>query len=192
MPYRKTKFQAGQTYHLYNRGINRQPIFFRAENWGYFIKRLRHYFTPELADIHTYCLMPTHYHLTVTLKTDDLSTRIMQPFSVSYTKAINRQQERVGPLFQGPFQAAWVDEDSYMMHLSRYIHLNPVAAGLAARPEDWAFSSYRDYVGLRDGTLPVTDLVLSQFPSRQAYREFVESYCKEENKIIEHLLLDDE
>ncbi len=192
MPYRKTKFQAGQTYHLYNRGINRQPIFFRDENWGYFIKRLCHYFTPELADIHTYCLMPTHYHLTVTLKTDDLSTRLMQPFSVSYTKAINRQQERVGPLFQGPFQAAWVDEDSYMMHLSRYIHLNPVAAGLTARPEDWAFSSYRDYIGLRDGTLPVTDLVLSQFPSRQAYREFVESYCEEENKVIQHLLLDGE
>ncbi len=79
-----------------------------------------------------------------------------------------------------------------MMHLSRYIHLNPVAAGLVARPEDWAFSSYRDYVGLRDGTLPVTDLVLSQFPSRQAYREFVESYCEQEDRIIEHLLLDSE
>jgi REP element-mobilizing transposase RayT len=188
MPYRKIKFQTGQTYHIYNRGINRQRIFFRDENWSYFIQRLRHYFTPELIDILAYCLMPTHYHLMVTLKTDDLGTRLMQPFSVSYTKAINRQQERVGPLFQGPFRAVWVDEDSYMMHLSRYIHLNPVTAGLVTRPEDWAFSSYRDYVGLRDGTLPVIDVVLSQFPSRQAYREFVESY--QEDRVIDHLLLD--
>jgi len=191
MPYRKIKFLTGQVYHLYNRGVNRQPIFFCDENWGYFIKRLRHYFQPDVADILAYCLMPTHYHLMVTLKTDDFSARVMQPFSVSYTKAINRQQDRVGPLFQGPFRAAWVDEDSYLLHLSRYIHLNPVAAGLAARPEDWAFSSYRDYVGLRDGALPVTDeILLSQFPSRQAYREFVESYCEQENQVITHLLLD--
>ncbi len=190
MPYRKTKFQAGQTYHLYNRGINRQRIFFCDENWGYFVKQLRHYFQPELADILAYCLMPTHYHLMVTLKTDELSARLMQPFSVSYTKAINKQQGRVGPLFQGPFRAVWVDKDGYMMHLSRYIHLNPVAAGLVTRPEDWAFSSYRDYAGLRNGTLPMTDPVLAQFPSRQAYREFVESYCEQEDKVIEHLLLD--
>ena len=190
MPYRKVEFRAGQTYHLYNRGVNRQPIFFRPENWGYFIKQLRRYFKPERIDILAYCLMPTHYHLMVTLKTDDLSARVMQPFSVSYTKAVNRQQERVGPLFQGPFQAAWVDRDSYLLHLSRYIHMNPVVAGLVARPEDWTFSSYRDYIGLRNGTLPVPDVVLSQFPSRQAYRAFVESYRDQENESIAHLLFD--
>jgi putative transposase len=190
MPCRKIEFRSRQTYHLYNRGVDRQPIFFRPENWKYFIERLRHYFQPELADILAYCLMPTHYHLMVTLKVDDFSTRVMQPFSVSYTKAINRQQERVGPLFQGPFRATWVDKDSYLAHLSRYIHVNPVTAGLATRPEDWAFSSYRDYASLRDGTLPATNVILSQFPSRQAYREFVESYCEQENRIIEHLLLD--
>jgi len=190
MPYRKIEFRAGQIYHLYNRGVNRQPIFFCAENWGYFIKQLRHYFRSELLDVLAYCLMPTHYHLMVRLKIDDLSARVMQPFSVSYTKAINRQQTRVGPLFQGPFRAVWVDDDSYLLHLSRYIHVNPVTAGLVARPEKWVFSSYRDYIGLRNGTLPVTDIVLSQFPSRQAYREFVDSYREEEDRIIEHLLLD--
>ncbi len=190
MPYRKIEFRASQTYHLYNRGVNRQPIFFCDENWGYFIKRLRHYFQPNVADILAYCLMPNHYHLMVHMKTDDLGARVMHPFSVSYTKAINKQQGRVGPLFRGPFQAAWVDDDSYLLHLSRYIHLNPVTAGLVARPEDWVFSSYRDYIGLRNGTLPVTDEVLAQLPSRQAYREFVESYCEQENRVIEHLLLD--
>jgi putative transposase len=191
VPYRKVTFQAGQVYHLYNRGVNRQPIFFCDENWGYLIRELRCYFLPELADILAYCLMPTHYHLLVLSKTDELSKQVMQRFGTSYTKAINRQQERVGPLFQGPFRAAWVDDDRYLVHLSRYIHTNPVAAGLVARPEEWTFSSYRDYVGLRSGTLPVPDLVLSQFPSRQAYRAFVESEGDRGNEAIAHLLFDD-
>ena len=192
MPYRKTEFHAGHYYHLYNRGANRQRIFFCDENWGYFIKRIRHYFRPELVDVVAYCLMPTHYHLLVYLKTGDLSKEVMQPFGLSYTKGINRQQERVGPLFQGPFEAVWVDRDEYLLHLSRYIHLNPVTAGLVRRPEEWTFSSYRDYVGLRQGTLPVPGVVLSQFGSREAYREFVESYRDRDLEVIGHLLLDRE
>lgn len=188
MPYRRVEFYADHYYHLYNRGINRQPIFFHAENWGFFLRRLRHHFQPEWIDLVAYCLMPTHYHLLVHLKNDSLSAQIMQPFGVSYTKAINRQQGRVGPLFQGPFQAVWVDKNEYLLHLSRYIHLNPIAAGLVERPEEWSFSSYQDYVGLRQGTLPVPDVVLSQFPSRQAYQTFVESYRDQDAKVIKHLL----
>jgi len=190
MPYRKVTFRAGEVYHLYNRGANYQPIFFCAENWGFFVRQMRHYFDPELLDVLVYCLMPTHYHLAVLLKTDELSARVMQPFTVSYTKAVNKQQRRTGSLFQGPFQALLVDRDEYLVHLSRYIHLKPVAAGLVARPEEWAFSSYRDYVGLREGTLPAPELVLSQFPSRDAYRDFVDSFRAEDVEFIEELLLD--
>ena len=84
----------------------------------------------------------------------------------------------------------WVDRDEYLLHLSRYIHLNPVTAGLVRRPEEWTFSSYRDYVGLRQGTLPMPDAVLAQFASWEAYREFVESYRDRDLEIIGHLLLD--
>ena len=191
MPYRKIEFRAGHYYHPYNRGINRQSIFFCTENWGYFIRRLRHYFLPALIDILAYCLMPTHYHLLVYLHTDNLAARIMQPFGLSYTKAINTQQGRVGPLFQGPFQAAWVDKDEYLLHLSRYIHLNPVTAGLVTQAEEWTFSSYRDYIGLRAGTLPVPGVVLSQFYSPQDYKAFVESYRDQDFKVIAQLLFDE-
>ena len=187
---RKIQFRAGHYYHLYNRGVNRQPIFFHDENWAYFIKRLRHYCKPDLIDIIAYCLMPNHYHFLVYLKDDNLSEKIMQPFTVSYTKAVNRQQGRTGPVFQGPFKAKLVDKDEYLLHLSRYIHLNPVLAGRVENPAKWVFSSYRDYVGLRNGTLPEPDVVLSQFLSRQAYVEFVESYSKTDLKLIEHLILD--
>ena len=102
---RKIQFRAGNYYHLYNRGVNRQPIFFDPDNWGYFIKRLRDYCPSDLIAIVAYCLMPNHYHILAYLKDDNLSTKIMQPLTVSYTKAVNRQQDRVGPIFQGAFQA---------------------------------------------------------------------------------------
>jgi hypothetical protein len=112
----------------------------------------------------------------------------MQPFGVSYTKAVNKQQGRVGPIFQGPFQAVQVSRDELLMHLSRYVHLNPVSAGLVTAPEAWAFSSYWDYVGLRQGTLPRPDDLLALFPSRQAYRAFVEA--DQDQSIIARMLLD--
>ena len=188
MPYRRIRFHAGEAYHLYNRGVNRQPIFFCPENWGYMLKLFRRYFRPELIDIVAYCLMPNHYHLLVRLNVDDLGKEVMQPWGVSYTKAVNKQQGRVGPIFQGPFQAVHVSRDEYLMHLSRYIHRNPVEAGLVAAPEAWTFSSYRDYIGLRQGTLPRPDVVLSLFPSRQAYREFVET--DQDPSIIAPMMLD--
>ncbi len=187
---RKVEFKAGYCYHIYNRGVARQAIFFNDNNWRFFIERLREHFTSDLIDIIAYCLMPNHYHLLIHLLCDDLSSRIMQPFTVSYTKAINAQQRRVGPLFQGRFKATLVDTDEYLLHLSRYIHLNPVHAGLVARPEDWAFSSYRDYVGLRAGTLVKPGLALGQFPSQQAYAQFVADYVDADRVVIRHLMLD--
>jgi len=98
MPRREITFQPGEYYHLYNRGVNRERIFFEPENYLFFLSRLREHLLPVL-EVVAYCLMPTHYHLLVYLKIDDLSKQIMQPFGLSYTKAINKQQGRVGPLF---------------------------------------------------------------------------------------------
>jgi len=109
---------------------------------------------------------------------------------VSYTKAMNKRYDRVGSLFQGPFRTKHVERDDYLMHLSRYIHLNPLMAGLVGSAEEWPFSSYRDYVGLRGGTLPKPDVVLAQFRTVGAYQGFVESYVPSEREIIANLLFD--
>lgn len=186
---RKVALCVGHYYHVYNRGVNRQPICFSEENRVFFIKRLRYYCRPELVDVVAYCLMPTHYHLLVYLKTDVFSKRVMQPFGVSYTKAINCQQNRVGPLFQGPFKAKLVDQEAYLIHLTRYIHLNPVSAGLVRSPDEWSYSSYRDYIGQRQGTFPYPDVVLAEFASREGYQEFVES-GEDVSRSVEHLLFD--
>ncbi len=103
----------------------------------------------------------------------------MLSLQTSYAKAINKRYNRVGHLFQGPFKNILVDKNEYLLHLSRYIHINPVIAGLVPNPEDWEFSSFRDYVGLRDGTLPQPEIILSQFSDKGTYWQFVKDYKDE-------------
>jgi putative transposase len=184
-----TTYAAGQYYHVYNRGVNRQPIFFAPRNWVFFLQRLNEYFTGDKAMIIAYCLMPNHYHLLVYVLDSEFSFSVMQPFVTSYTKAINKEQDRVGALFQGRFKGILIERNEYLVHLSRYIHRNPVDAGLAARPADWTFSSYRDYIGLRQGKLPHPGIVLGQFPSAANYAAYVEE-TEQGYGSISHLLPD--
>jgi putative transposase len=188
MPKRSTPLQAGHYYHIYNRGVNREAIFLRRDNWLFFLKRMRDLFNPELADIVAYCLMPNHYHLLVCLKSDEFGPKIMQPFGVSYTKAVNKQNDRVGPLFQGPFRAKLIHKDNHLLLLSRYIHLNPVRANYVERPQDWDFSSYQDYIGFRNGTIPKPGIIYKHFPTIESYREFVEGPDCDQDNTIRYLI----
>lgn len=154
MPRRHLSFINGENYHLYNRGVNRGAIFFNDKNYHFFLFNIDRYVLP-IMELVAYCLMPTHYHLLIrvketseVLKTSEVSTAMMK-LSVSYTKAINHAYDRVGPLFQGAFQAKHVDTAAYLWHLVGYIHLNPVQSGLVQSPDEWDFSSYYAYQDLQ-------------------------------------------
>jgi REP element-mobilizing transposase RayT len=189
MPVRKQILAPGEYYHVYNRGVDRQAIFFCRDNYLFFLRRLREHLSPDVVTITAYCLMPNHYHLLARIESLGFS-EAMQSFGTSYTKAINKSRDRCGPLFQSRFRAIHVDNESYLLHLSRYIHLNPVPA-LVRKPSDWEFSSYREYVGLRNGTLPRPEVIIRELGSSSAYRQFVESAEGVERK-IRHLLIDDD
>ena len=208
MPRRLTPLISGEYYHVYSRGNNRQVIFWARENYLFFLRRMRDYFLyeqpkaggPEVSkasglwpaiSVIAYCLMPNHFHLLLQPHDDSLSRR-MQRLLISYTKAINERFDRVGALFQGQFQAIRVDSDEYLLHLSRYIHLNPVAAGLVQRPEAWEFSSYREFVGLRKGSLVRPEIILGQFSVLSEYRQFVEAYLPSDRERIAHLLFSEQ
>ena len=188
MPQRPIPLFASRYYHIFNRGNNRQPIFFERENYFYFLRQLRKYFTLDRVEIVAYCLMPNHFHLLVYLKSDNFAV-LMQPFALSYAKAINRRFKRTGSLFEGPFKSILVDKNEYLLHLSRYIHANPTAARLVKRAEDWEFSSYRDYLGLREDDLVHPEIVMHQFDV-PTYRQFVEEDQPSDRKKISHLLFD--
>ena len=190
MPRRQVNFAPGHYYHLYNRGNDRQTIFFERENYLHFLRQFRRYLVEDTLDVLAYCLMPNHYHFLVRLRSPHLSQQ-MHAFSLSYTKAINRRYERCGSLFQGRFRAIEVDSDGYLLHLTRYIHLNPVKAGFVERPEDWEFSSYREYVNLREGTLPKLEAIRQEVGTADAYRAFVAVSDTSNHARLQHLMFDE-
>ena len=127
--------------------------------------------------IHAFCLMTNHVHLVIQVGSIPLS-RIMQNLSFRYTRWFNKHQKRIGHLFQGRFKALLIDEESYLLELVRYTHLNPVRAGMTKEPSAYLWSSHHAYTG--EETLPwlTPDVVLSRFSSkvdtaRQGYRSFV-------------------
>ncbi len=197
MPRRETPFLPEQYYHLYNRGNNRQAVFFERENYLYFLRGIRKYLCPPV-DVLAYCLMPTHYHILArvksreqqeqtseVLKTSEVSgqevslqvSRGMQRFGISYTKAINKRFARVGALFQGQFQGKPVRDYAHLLNLCVYnIHANPVKDGLAGMPEEWEFSNYLEWMGLRDGMLVDREFIRENFGSPAEYRQLVIRY----------------
>ncbi len=195
MPYRRANFASDEYYHIYNRGNNKGKIFFERENYLFFLRTFLKYFPQNAAEIHAFCLMPNHYHFLIRLSQAlDISVR-MKCFGISYSKAVNARYGRSGHLFQGRYNAKHIDSNEYLLHLTRYIHLNPLFAKLVTRPEDWEFSSYRNYLyqsdsrNLKDfGNLVVTKEILSQFSDIAEYKEFVESFAEEKLKEIEETM----
>lgn len=178
MPRREVPFLPDQYYHFYNRGNNRQAIFFERDNYLFFLRRLKKYICEDL-DILCYCLMPTHYHILarVKTKTDNVS-RSMQKFGISYTKAINTRFDRVGSLFQGQFKGKPVQDDCYLRHLCVYIHANPVKDRLVLIPEQWEFSNYLEWMNQRAGTLVNRDFISEYFGTPNQYQALVTEYIQ--------------
>lgn len=190
MPYRGDIFTQGQYYHLYNRGAGKGLIFANEGNYLYLLRLMEDHARKHGVTMIAYCLMPNHYHFLLRQETETPLSKFMQTLFNAYTQAFNRQQNRVGTLFEGRFKHKRVEKWEYLMTLCRYIHRNPVKAGLAATPEDWAYSNYREWAGLRDGALVDRDFVKDHFPSAEEYVAFVNDVEAEEKsyeKIAKYL-----
>jgi putative transposase len=190
MPSRTMNFERGLYYHVYNRGNNYQTIFFERESYLYFLRLVRRYLVDENVSILAYCLMPNHYHFLVQCNGGNLS-EAMQLLSLTYTKSINKRFNRVGSLFQGRFKAVLVNSDEYLVHLVRYIHLNPVKADLAKSASEWEFSSFSEYADIRSGSLPSMELVRSIIASDEEYRSFLTGYNVPSIPELRALMLDE-
>lgn len=163
----------GYYYHIYNRTNNKEIAFKSPENYIYFLKKYREYLEPLITTL-AYCLMPTHFHFLVYIASEDIA-KIQKNIGIwlsAYAKAINKRYKRHGSLFQQHTKAVLIHSDNYLRIAAAYIHQNPVVSGLCKQFEDWAYSSYQDYIGLRNGTLPRTEIVLNQFSSLQEFIEF--------------------
>ena len=149
----------GRLHHLYNRGNNGEQVFYTPGHYHFFLRKLRLHLLPA-GRLLAYCLMPNHFHLLFEpAETDEATNATRAGLSIilgSYAQALNRERERTGSLFQKRTKTKLLEASAttaYATTCFHYLHQNPYRARLATRPEDWPYSSYRDYAGLRAGTL---------------------------------------
>lgn len=191
MPHRRDAFAPGRIYHVYNRGIDKRPIFGRSENYLYLLRKVKQLQTELPITVLAYCLMPNHYHFVLRQEGQVPISTFIQRLFQSYTQAFNKQQERRGPLFEGRFQHVHVDRDEYVVHLCRYVHRNPVEACLVRHPAKWPYSNYLEWIEARSGTLVDRDFVRHYFATSEAYRAFVHDDIRlEQKRGLQPFLLD--
>ncbi|HAM36615.1 MAG TPA: hypothetical protein DEB40_01195 [Elusimicrobia bacterium] len=167
----------GAIYHAMARGNAQQKIFLCPGDWTYFLDILAHSKTLRNFKLHAYCLMPNHIHLLVEPIEANIST-IMGSLLNRFAKHLNARLDRKGHVFQDRFKAPLCRNNSHLLQLVRYIHLNPVAGGLAAEPSAWPFSGHLEYLGKSPVRLIDPQLVLSLFhassdSAREEYQKFV-------------------
>ncbi len=180
MPRRGDVFLQGNYYHIYNRGLNGQVIFYEKDNYVYCLALIKRNLARCKAKLIAYCLMPNHYHFLLRQESTIPLTRFISLTFISYVQALNKKLRRSGPLFEGRYKHVLVGKEEYIVHLCRYIHLNPVKAGLVSRLEDWLFSNYLEWVNLRGGTLKDDIFIRERFPIAKDYMGFVNDLKHEE------------
>lgn len=126
----------------------------------------------KLVDIIAYCIMPTHIHLILKQLEEKGISFYMNNILNSYSRYFNRKHKRKGPLWEGRFKNILLKTDEQMLHLTRYIHLNPVTAYLIDKPEFWLYSSYREYLSEVPGRICSYENILEICPSQ--YKKFVD------------------
>lgn len=137
----------GAWYHVLNRGLGKKQIFISPKDRLMFLDIVGEAVEVFKIEVHAYVLMGNHYHLLIHTPHGGLG-RAMRHVGGVYTQKFNLSQKTDGPLFRGRYKAKLVDADEYFLELIRYIHMNPVAAGLVARPDAYKWSSHRAYMSL--------------------------------------------
>ena len=145
----------GAFYHVTSRGNEQKPVFKSIKDRTKFLEYLKSATERYSAVIHAYCLMDNHYHLLLETPSGNLS-RIMAHINGAYTSYFNKKRDRAGHLFQGRYKAIVVEADEYAKELSRYIHLNPVRAGIVKMPEEYKWSNYCYYIHKRSASAEST------------------------------------
>lgn len=178
-------YAAQQYYHVYSRGVAKQAVFLDDEDYTYFLSLMKRYLGVKAASnprhgpypnyharlrLLAYCLMPNHIHLLVFQEDDKAMIDFMRSLLTSYGMYFNRKYKRVGPVFQSRYRASRISGQSYLEHISRYIHLNP------RDWEDYTYSSLRYYQKKASADWIEPDEILELFPSIDQYVEFLRDY----------------
>lgn len=180
---KNVNFESGKFYHLFNRGNNKELLFYEDENYHYFLQLVKKYLTPIL-DIYSYCLIPNHFHFLIKIKEEKLpekyktgEAKLHQPFSNlfnAYTKALNKRIGRRGSLFQEHLKRNEVNTEKYLKQLIVYIHLNPNHHGLDIDYKHYQFSSFKALLSEKP-TLLQREVVIELFEDLDNFKNVHQS-----------------
>jgi putative transposase len=222
MPFRKVPLVTGQYYHIFNRGVNKQPIFINGSDFRQALESMKFYqfvvsmkfsilktltvaersrlwarleSTSRNVEIVAYCLMPNHYHLLLKQSNHEGLYNFVASWQKSYSRYFNIKYRRIGPLFQGRFKAVRIEDDRQLLHVSRYIHLNPYTSYIVNAAENvvrYRRSSLHEYLYESDERIVTPEIVLNHFRELELYKQFVVDYADYERtlKQIKHLMVE--
>ncbi len=206
-----TRFEESCFFHVYNRTVDRQPMFKNEDNYQFFLKQYDHYLSP-VADTYAFCLLGNHFHLLIKIKDvvsimetsiqnkqlqknaaekpiHDIVSHQFRKLFQSYAMAFNVQNDRTGTLFQTPFKRVKVNSDNYFTQLIYYIHSNPQKHGLTDDFRSWPWSTYKRFLNDKQTKLKKEE-VLRWFGGAELYKKFHNE--NHSDRIIEQHLLDDD
>lgn len=219
---RQIPLVSGEYYHVFNRGVAKQITFVNKSDYERAMLALEYYrFTnpplklskfkdlstedkskielelrhknDRLVDILSFVIMPNHFHFLLKQNVDGGISKYVGQFTNSYTRYFNTKNNRVGPMFQGAFKSVQVESSEQLIHLSRYIHLNPYVSSLASKVElsTYPWSSLPAYLG-RENNFIDLEPVQSQFRGKFNYKDFVFNHSDyaRELKTVKHLTID--
>jgi len=175
----------GAFYHVMNRGINHQDIFLKDSQRNIFLLLLEEISIKYFIEIHCFCLLNNHYHLLIRTIIPNLS-KAMRHLNGLYTRRFNISEGRDGSIFRGRYKAILIEKESYLLQVSRYIHLNPVEANICQDPVNYKWSNYRSYIkSKKEYNWITTDLILSHCVNNDyshQYKDFVHEGIDKEIK----------
>lgn len=175
MARKNRKWFPGAIYYIMARGNYRQNIFKDDEDFKVFLVLMQDAKTKYGFKLHAYCLMTNHYHLLLETEQTEI-WKIMKRINQIYAAYYNEKYRLTGHLFQGRYKSCLVENDSYFLQTSRYIHLNPVKAKMVPRAEAYPWSSYSTLIGMKQEMIVEVKRTYAYFkePQNFAYRNFVE------------------
>jgi putative transposase len=175
---KKDEFVQGSIFHLYNHSVNEINLFNEHDDYLYFLSKMKQKLIPKEVEIFAYCLMPNHYHFCFRQNSETPIYSFINSIAVSYSHHYNSKYKRKGKLFFGKLQHKRIKDDKYLLQLCKYIHFNPIKAGIVKSIANWEFSNYLEYTGKRNGNLYSKELI-ELFPDDfENYDITIEEYEK--------------
>jgi len=181
---------AGEFFHVYNRGVDRQLVFRERDDYLVFLDLIHKWLKPEALLMHTFALLPNHFHFILQQLIPYAMSEFQKRITQGLAQWVNRHGRRVGHLFQGRYKLKLVDDRSYLAQLSKYIHQNPIAAGLAKRVEDWEFTSACDFLGGKKHDFLATRTLIKMTGGQAKFEDFLRSNLLVGREGIERFLIE--